>query len=157
MIDVLTQAHRKWPTLPVYSFGMTPMPRSLSFVDYVRYPSVSQARIQYNRSLIWLSTSKSEGFGLPLLEAMACGAVVVTASNYGSQDIVRDRINGVFAQPPECNRFLDQIQMLLEDRELRDALARKGLETIHHFSWERAATEMELVLERLCGRGIADA
>ena len=86
-----------------------------------------------------LMPSLYEGFGLPVLEAMACGTPVI-ASNQGSlPEVVGDA--GPLVEPTDVEGIAAAAERLLTDAELHAEMRKKGLERARTFSWERTARE----------------
>jgi len=80
-----------------------------------------------------------EGFGLPILEAMACGTPVVVADNSSLGEIVGS--SGLMFQAKNIEQLAQSLQSILEDNHLKSALREKGLERVKSFSWEKCAKE----------------
>jgi glycosyltransferase involved in cell wall biosynthesis len=94
-----------------------------------------------------LMPSLHEGFGLPALEAMACGTPVI-ASNQGSlPEVVGEA--GLLVEPTEVEQIAAAAERLLTDAELRADLRKKGLERARTFTWERPARETLAVYQRV--------
>ncbi|MFA5392872.1 MAG: glycosyltransferase family 1 protein [Candidatus Ratteibacteria bacterium] len=93
----------------------------------------------YNLAEIFLFPSLYEGFGLPVLEAMACGCPVIT-SNVASLPEVAGNA-ALLVNPYRTEEIADGLKKLLHNRELREEFKRKGLEHARLFSWERTARE----------------
>jgi glycosyltransferase involved in cell wall biosynthesis len=91
----------------------------------------------YNASEVLVLPSFAEGFGLPALEAMACGIPVVASRAGALPEVVGDA--GLFFSPHAPLELRDRLQELLEDQGLREELARRGLRRAREFSWERSA------------------
>jgi alpha-1,3-rhamnosyl/mannosyltransferase len=91
-----------------------------------------------------------EGFGLPILEHMACGQVVA-ASNSSSHPEVGGEAAAYF-DPTDVEEMVAVISRLLDDREEYDHRRELGLEQAARFSWDRAARETEAVYDRLLSR-----
>jgi len=94
-----------------------------------------------------LMPSFHEGFGLPVLEAMACGTPVV-ASNQGSlPEVVGEA--GLLVEPTEVEQIAAAAERLLTGDRLRADLRKKGLERARAFTWERTARETLAVYQRV--------
>ena len=81
--------------------------------------------------------SLSEGFGLPVLEAMAQGAPIVTASGTATAEVIGDA--GVTVDPRDTAAIAHAVAQLLDDRALASRLGHAALERAATFSWERTA------------------
>lgn len=86
-----------------------------------------------------------EGFGLPALEAMACGTPVVCSNNSSLPEIVGDA--GLLVQPTDADAIAGALILLLEDAALREELRRRGIERAASFSWTRCAAATLDLLE----------
>ena len=146
VIKLIKSINSRWPSLPLNVFGYPRRPREISKKIYWRYPSVSQARQLYSRSKIWLITSQEEGFGLPALEAMACGSAVISTDNLGSLEIIEHEKNGFLVPVGDIDGFMKYIDFLLHHEEKRIQLVNESKEVLKRFTWEKAVKKMEDVL-----------
>lgn len=91
----------------------------------------------YSMCSVWLATSTNEGFGLPPLEAMACGCPVVLYPNDGLNNIAKSTLNCISAK----NKFeaADAIITLLENAKIREDLVHNGFSTAAKYTWEKSA------------------
>ena len=149
LIDVLREAHRRIPDVPQVVFSTEKRPRGLEHVEFIRYPPVEEARKLYSRSKAWLMTSRTEGLPGVALEAMACGAVMVSSDNDGSLEIIRDGINGLIVPQADKEGYLTAMESVIRNEDLRASLSREAMATAADFSWERAADRMVAFLEAL--------
>jgi glycosyltransferase involved in cell wall biosynthesis len=94
-----------------------------------------------------------EGFGLPVLEAMACGRAV-TCSNTSSLPEVVDGAAIVF-DPYASDEIVRAIADLLLDSELRARMERLGLQRAAHFSWQKTAQRTREVFQEVAERRVA--
>jgi glycosyltransferase involved in cell wall biosynthesis len=94
-----------------------------------------------------------EGFGLPLLEAMACGTPVVTSGRSAMAEVGGPA--AVYVDPADPREIAAGIASLLADPDLRERLARLGRERAALFSWERAAAATSAALLQAGGRNAA--
>jgi glycosyltransferase involved in cell wall biosynthesis len=92
-----------------------------------------------------------EGFGLPPLEAMACGVPVVCSSASSLPEVVGEA--GLLLPPDDARAWRDALGRVLSDSSLRDALRARGLERSRPFTWERAAQRTLDVYRRVMGQG----
>ncbi len=88
-----------------------------------------------------------EGFGLSVLEAMACGAAVIAADNTSLPAIVGDA--GLLVSPSDDVEIAIRIKQVLEDRTLRDALRQAARKRAQDFSWDRTVGQTIGVYDRL--------
>lgn len=101
--------------------------------------SDEDVRCLYSQASLFVYPSIYEGFGLPPLEAMACGTPVIT-SNRGSLPEIAGR-GALMINPDDCRELSDAIEKVLTDAELRRSLTEKGRMISSQFSWDRNARE----------------
>ncbi|MBU1000862.1 glycosyltransferase family 4 protein [Patescibacteria group bacterium] len=97
----------------------------------------------YNLATAYVQPSIYEGFGLPVLEAFACGAPVIS-SNRGSLPEVGGQA-AVYFDPTNLEQFISITAELLENASLLNKLSRMGLQQAAKFSWEKVAEETKSV------------
>lgn len=93
----------------------------------------------YSQAMLFLFPSFYEGFGLPTLEAMACGTPVITSDCASIPEVVGD--SAMLVDPYNPEMIADSILNLAEDSGLQAKYRAKGLEHVKKFSWERSAKE----------------
>jgi glycosyltransferase involved in cell wall biosynthesis len=95
--------------------------------------------VWYNIASVFAYPSIYEGFGLPPLEAMACGTPVVVANTSSLPEVVGDA--GELADPEDAGAWGRVLRSLLADRERAGEMGRRGMLQARKFSWDRAARE----------------
>jgi glycosyltransferase involved in cell wall biosynthesis len=93
----------------------------------------------YNSARLFVYPSLYEGFGLPLVEAMACGTPVAASNVSSIPEVVGDA--AILFDPYNGREMLDSIKLVLDDKSYREALIVKGFERVKRFSWSRAAEQ----------------
>ncbi|HTD53289.1 MAG TPA: glycosyltransferase family 1 protein [Thermoanaerobaculia bacterium] len=109
------------------------------------YAAREVARELYRAAEVFVFPSLAEGFGLPLLEAMACGVPVVASTAPALVEVGGDA--ALYAEAMDSGGLAHQIERALEDRPLADRLRLAGLARARDFSWRRAAAQTAAVLE----------
>lgn len=97
-----------------------------------------------NAAEAFVFPSLYEGFGLPVLEAFACGVPVVAGAGSSLEEVARDA--ALFVDPKNVDDIAAGIALVLDDAARRLELATKGAARVKQFSWERAAEETWRIL-----------
>jgi glycosyltransferase involved in cell wall biosynthesis len=104
----------------------------------------------YRHAAVLAYPTLAEGFGLPVLEAMACGTPVVTTSGSAPEEFASD--SAVLVPPRDTEALRDALERVLSDTELSGRLRRVGPERARNLTWQRAAEATVEVYERAtCG------
>ncbi len=101
----------------------------------------------YNTATFFVFPSFYEGFGLPLLEAAACGLPVLTSNKSSIPEVIEDA--AFYIDPLDVSDIQTGMQELLENTTLRQDLSEKGLLQSKKFSWEKTANETVKVYEEI--------
>lgn len=115
------------------SLGVQNAVRLLGYVPDDDLPAIFRA------ATVYVMASLYEGAGLPVLEAMACGAPVVSSRESSMPELGADVAR--YFNPYDVDHMTDVIGMVLGDEKLRAQMAAAGPERAAHFSWQRAARE----------------
>lgn len=101
----------------------------------------------YNRAKVFVFVSLYEGFGLPPLEAMACGTPVILSNRASLSEVGGDA--ALYVEPMSIEDIAEKIALLINDRGLWEELRRKGLERARKFRWEDSAKKIMETLNRI--------
>lgn len=97
---------------------------------------------QYRRHWIYCQVSSYEGFGVPVLEAMACATAVVAVRNAGAKETITDEVDGFCCKDSEIAK---RIIALIENENLRNRFCYNGLETVKKYDMKKIALTYEQI------------
>lgn len=121
--------------------------RQIQIIPYADDPTLAEI---YRRAAALIFPSYYEGFGLPALEAMACGTPVIAANNSALPEVVGQA--GLYFDPHSLDELIEQIETFLGDESIQNTLASQALLQAKKFNWDRTSREVLQVL-----RAAADA
>lgn len=116
-------------------------------VIFTGYVSESELAEIYNAVDLFVFPSLYEGFGMPPLEAMACGTPVITSNTSSLPEVVGDA--AIVVDPYDVNKFAEKMYEVLTNEELREEMIRKGLKRSKMFSWDISAEKTLKVYKEL--------
>lgn len=106
-------------------------------IKFLGYLEEEQLPYLYNNCSVFIYPSFYEGFGLPPLEAMSCGAPVITSNTTSIPEVIGD--SGILVNPWREDELSEALVKVINNLELRLTLSRKGLERSNEFSWNNTA------------------
>jgi len=126
------------------------LPEKLSISKYVRflgYVTDEDLPALYSGAVGLVFPSLYEGFGLPILEAFACGCPVLTSKIGAMAEVAGDA--ALLVDPYNKDEIAAGLKKLVSDRNFREDLIKKGSERVKEFSWEKVAKETIKVFEKV--------
>jgi glycosyltransferase involved in cell wall biosynthesis len=124
----------------VQELGLTNQVKFLDYVSYADLPKIISGAIALVFPSLW------EGFGLPVLEAMACGTPVITSNLSSLPEVTGDA--AILIDPYKVAEITDAMQAIATQSGLRSHLSQLGLQRASLFSWEKTGKETVDVLKR---------
>lgn len=140
---IVGQAYRDY-TVPESTVEELKLAGKVHFLDAV---DNSELAALYSAAALFVLVSFYEGFGLPLLEAMACGAPVIASQTTATGEVTGD--GGLQVNPANSDEIAAAIDKLLTDQNLRAAQMERGFAWQQQFSWQRTAKQTLAVYEKV--------
>lgn len=145
-LEALVELRRRHPELQALVFGMdpprVPLPDGVRFWQAPDHPTLAEHI--YGQSRVFLQPSFHEGFGYTAVEAMACGAALVTTDNGGSRDYALPDETALVVPPGDAAGLADAVERLLHDHPTRARLAAAGAQHVRsRFDWDVTAAVLE--------------
>lgn len=118
--------------------------QEIIFTGYV--PDEDLAKF-YNAADFFVYPSLYEGFGLPVLEAMACGCPVITSNVSSMPEVAGDA--GLLINPESVKDIADAIKKVINDKELQKKMRKQGIKQSSRFSWKKTAEKTLRIYEEV--------
>ena len=143
-MEAVARVRGRGVDLALVGFGLKAPRRSVPYDEFhENLPQEMLARL-YSGCQIYLCPSWDEGLGMPPMEAMACGAALVTYDNGGCRDYARDGETALVARRRDVDDLAANLERLVADAALRGRLADAGRELITRaFAWDAAVDRLE--------------
>ncbi len=116
-------------------------------ITYLGQPDQHTLLQIYNAADVLLSPSFYEGFGITILEAMACGTVVITSNVTSLPEVAGDA--AILVEPNDIHAMLQAVYRIVEDKCYRESLVKRGLVRAKLFTWERSAEQIAEIYEKM--------
>jgi glycosyltransferase involved in cell wall biosynthesis len=120
--------------------GINHLVKFLNYVPYDELPIIINQAIALVFPTLW------EGFGLPVLEAMACGTPVITSNISSLPEVAGD--GAILINPYHIEEITAAMKMIINDSETRKQLSEQGLKRVNQFSWEKTGLATVEILKQ---------
>lgn len=141
------------PNLAVTCFSYGPISANIPLpeeVDLHLRPPQHQLRHLYAACDVWLCGSRAEGFGLPILEAMACRCPVVSVRTGGAPDLITPGVNGFLALPEDTEGLAHYLTKVLQfSNQEWQSMSNAAYQTATRYTWKDAADQLESALIKI--------
>ena len=146
-IEVIKHLHNQIPELKVYAVSIEKKTDIIpEYVNYIYKASQEKVAKINNNCRVFLSTSVEEGFGLPGIEAMACGCILVSTKNTGVFEYANEGENAVLLDVHDIDGLVTNIKRIFEDFSLQKKISEKAIATAKERSIEKSARKFEEIL-----------
>lgn len=147
--QLLIAGAKGWKDSKIYSrvreCGLT-----LKEVKFLGFVPEKDLPLLYAGARVFLFPSLYEGFGLPLVEAMACGAPIIASNVAVTAEVVQDA--ALLVPPLQAEGFAEAIPRVSRDGSLRAAMIQRGFERVRNFRWNEAARQMLQIFTEISER-----
>ncbi|MEM9374005.1 MAG: glycosyltransferase, partial [Planctomycetota bacterium] len=155
-LDAIREAQRSLPNLRVVSFGQKPLPTEwdlpANFTFHLQ-PAQHDIPALYQSCDVWLTSSASEGFGMPGLEAAAGHCPLISTRCGGPEDYVFEGRNGHLVDVGDAPGMADAIRSVVGlDEPAWRAMSAASYDIARDFDWDRSAARLESALLGWLGR-----
>ncbi len=147
-IEVIYKLKERYPDLEVDMFGMFPRPENLpEWFNYKRGASQMETVEIYNKVQVFLCATIEEGYGLTGLEAMSCGACLVSTAYKGVLEYAKDGYNAYLAPVKDVDALYNHVVSLFEDDKERERISDNGVNSVKDMNWKEAVNKLEVILQ----------
>ena len=137
-IHLVIAGGKGWLDNPIYAaIAETHME---NFVHFIGFAADEDLPALYKNAVCLAFPSLYEGFGLPILEAMACGVPVLTSNISSLPEVAGDA--AIMVDPYDLDTITNGLERLVLDTDLRASLIQKGLARAREFTWEKSARQL---------------
>lgn len=155
-LDAIRRVRQRLPQTRLICFGAQSPTQDLPLIEGAEFfPSPPQAEIRriYSQCDVWITASRSEGFNLPAMEAMACRTPVVSTRAGWPEEAVRSGWNGWLTNVDDVDELARGLEWVLtRSNEEWESLSDNALATVAGTSWQISADLFEQSLRRACER-----
>ncbi len=146
-LEAVARVRRRVPSLALVGFGVKAPRVTAGYDEFHVDPPQARLAELYSGADVYLCPSWDEGLAMPPMEAMACGAALVTYDNGGCRDYARDGETALVAPRRDVAALAAALERMVTDEALRTKIARAGQALIvSAFDWDRAVTRLESLL-----------
>jgi glycosyltransferase involved in cell wall biosynthesis len=147
-LAAISRLRDRIPGVRVRVCGTVQPPKLPDWASFRFHPPDADLRRMYSESNVLLYPSRYEGFGLPPLEAMACGCPSVTTAVGAIPEFATDRRDALIVRPGDIDAMVARLEEVLSDAALRRRLSEEGKRTADRYSVARTAPLFVAALER---------
>lgn len=158
LIEAFSKINEKNPTIKLLIVGLKGksyenylnrsiklnLQNKIIFTDFIKNNHLPYF---YNMASCFIYPSLYEGFGLPPLEAISCGTPVVTSNLTSIPEILKD--NAIYINPYNTDVIYEKVNLILNDKKLKNILKQKSLKHSKKFSWIKTSNETLKILKKI--------
>ncbi|HDS4950394.1 TPA: glycosyltransferase family 4 protein, partial [Klebsiella aerogenes] len=127
------------------AFASVDLTKENQRIEYLGRVSDEELIDLYRNASAFIFPSLYEGFGIPPLEAQACGCPVISSKSASMKEVLRD--SAIFFDPENCADICNAMTTVLNDTDLQKDLIERGFNNVKRFSWENSASILLKIVE----------
>lgn len=148
-LEIVKKLHDKFSDLKIYVVSIEEKTNKIpDYINYVYKASQEEVARINNCCRVFLSTSVEEGFGLPGLEAMACGCVLVSTRNTGVLEYALDGENALLSDVHDIDGLVECIRKVFDDLDFQKKLSANALATARKKSMDESTKKFEEIIAK---------
>lgn len=144
---VLEKLKQKYPDLKVIMFGKFSRPELPNWITYYKGASQKKTVEIYNSVKVFLCSTIEEGFGLTGIEAMACGACLVSTDYRGVREYAINNYNSLLSPVGDIDAQVENVIRIFEDEKLQKNISSNGIHHVKKFKWSEAMRKLNKTIE----------
>lgn len=153
LLKAWEQVHRKYPDWQLHLYGkenLTVLDTNHLTNNVHYFHPAKDIEQKYLQSSVYVMSSRFEGFGMVLIEAMACGLPCVSFDcDYGPSDIIEDNVDGFIVDKEDIRTMAEKIMILIEDSDLRKCFGRNAKSNVERYKPEAIAKQWDTLFKNL--------
>lgn len=150
LIESLEIVIGKFPETRISCFSAIKKPKNFpKWIKFYYKPSRKKLKYLFNEHSIFISSSYSEGYGLPPAEAMACGCVVITTDSGGVNDFAKNNVTAFMVEsPPNPEQISNKVFYIFNHANIANKISLNGHEKISSFSWNENLKKLRFLIDK---------
>ena len=144
-IELVIAGGKGWKYEGIFeTYKNSPCKKNIQMLDYI----AEEDKIAlYKGAELFVFPSLYEGFGMPVLEAMASGTPVITSNVSSLPEVAGDA--AILVNPYDVKEISKAMKNIIENEELKKKMIRKGLDQVKKFTWEESVKKLEKIYSEL--------
>lgn len=142
-IEAIELVRKQYPNIKVKAFGSKRGEDIPDYIEFYENPTREELKQIYIDSDIYVFPSRNEGWGLTVIEAMACKCAIAGTNTGAISEIATDYKDCLISEPMDIKALSQNIIKLIENDSLRNDISKNAFDLASRFEWSKAVKKME--------------